>query len=947
MATAQLHHRLRSVRRRLLAIGSTSAVVWGLIAAVGLLLVGAWLDLLWELSPRLRIASLVCAASVAAMLICLLVRNIIVTGRDRAIARRLDRVAGSGGDILTGLELDEPVALQSGAMLTTGLARLAADHAAVVANRVSPAQAVPRKPLGRSLGVLMCSLVIVGLLAVCLPGLARTEWNRFANPFGDVPPFSRTHFEVTPGDVEVLYGGELEIRVTVTGPPVDQVELVLKNADRPDDEIDGEILPMFSESSGHWRAFLAKVTEPAVYHVRAYRARSEKYRIRVITVPRIENVRVRVTPPAYTNQSAYEGPLPKEGVAGLPGTEVRIWATSNRPLSGGTIVVTGPQQPLDVSRRSADQRSMKPAGPESREVVGRFEIASDGQFSVDVTDINGQSSQQPFSGSITLLADERPFIRLARPRKTSLATPHVDLPVEISAEDDYGVSRVQLFRSLNDSRPLPVEVSSEVRRPEVEEQPPPRRVRSQLYLPLHKYGLEPGDVIKLFARVEDNDPAGAKGSESAVVTVHIISQQEFERMVSIRKGLETLLSKYREAQRRVENLNKEIEELLEKLKDAPPDSQIAQETREELQRVLKQLRKESEALRRLASHRLPFDLDENLTPQIEKLAQMSAEITEEIEKLAAEDELLNKQLAEALKQIAKKLGAGRRSYDEKAMAPMEHLAAAFPLMADQARFVALVLRQEDLAQRLSTLKGRDGEDNPALKNRMRELEQEQRQIREALETLLDDIENHVTKLPEGEAFDMLRETATEFAEAVRASDASLAMAMAEGGLAEFSGTLGYEQAQRAADTLNKFLKKCEGLGGSGQACLAFQPTLGKCLGNTISQLLAQMGLSMGGGMGPGMGGYSAMRGNFGLYGGMPGMAGGDFGEYAGEGSDANADSSGDGFGQRGGRNPDANTYVRPPAAAEATGIGEGVVPVRYRRRVGEYFQRITEELGER
>ena len=59
-------------------------------------------------------------------------------------------------------------------------------------------------------------------------------------------------------------------------------------------------------------------------------------------------------------------------------------------------------------------------------------------------------------------------------------------------------------------------------------------------------------MIKLFGRVEDNDPAGAKGAESSVVTVRIVSQEEFERMVRTRQGIEAMLSKYYAAQRRME-----------------------------------------------------------------------------------------------------------------------------------------------------------------------------------------------------------------------------------------------------------------------------------------------------------------------------------------------------------------------------------------------------------
>ena len=105
----------------------------------------------------------------------------------------------------------------------------------------------------------------------------------------------------------------------------------------------------------------------------------------------------------------------------------------------------------------------------------------------------------------------------------SLATPTATIPVTLSAEDDYGIASVQLFRSLNDSRPLPMSprLAAAVS----------RRLSTTVELPLAAYGLEPGDVIKLFARVEDNDPAGGKGSESPVVVLNIVSQQDFDRML--------------------------------------------------------------------------------------------------------------------------------------------------------------------------------------------------------------------------------------------------------------------------------------------------------------------------------------------------------------------------------------------------------------------------------
>ncbi len=119
-------------------------------------------------------------------------------------------------------------------------------------------------------------------------------------------------------------------------------------------------------------------------------------------------------------------------------------------------------------------------------------------------------------------------MRIVQPPPTSLATPDVTLPVNLLAEDDYGIARVQLFRSLNDSRALPVELPVP--------QPAVTRFDGGQHLPLSAYGLLPGDVIKLFARVEDTDPAGTKGSESTVVTVRIISQSELRGWCGCARG---------------------------------------------------------------------------------------------------------------------------------------------------------------------------------------------------------------------------------------------------------------------------------------------------------------------------------------------------------------------------------------------------------------------------
>jgi hypothetical protein len=239
---------------------------------------------------------------------------------------------------------------------------------------------------------------------------------------------------------------------------------------------------------------------------------------------------------------------------------------------------------------------------------------------------------------------------------------------------------------------------------------------------------------------------------------------------------------------------------------------------------------------------------------------------------------------------------------------------------------------------------------------MRDLEAEQSRNRTELASLLDEIEEHVTQLPDEDDYDELRQTALEFVKAVRGSGASEAMTEAEEGLRDFSGKRGHTGAKKAADILEKFLGKCQGmgLGGAGGACLKFQPGMGSNpgMGNSIAQTIQQLLQNSGmpangmGGQGAGSSGYSAQQNslnNVGLYGNDSQSS-----VQSNQGADR-SDKSRPGNARRGQfGGSDANkgepgAKLNNPTAA--SGTGEANVPIRYRRKVGRYFQRIADELG--
>ncbi|QDV43564.1 hypothetical protein Enr13x_34210 [Stieleria neptunia] len=947
---------LRPYRKRWLFLASTRMVLWSLATIVVIWIAAMWIDLVWALPDGIRwwvsriapqVAILVTAAA-------LLVR--LIHFNDDAIARCIDAEKDTGGEVLVGLQL-EARPWPSKDSLTLGMASLAVDRSRQLAASFSTGDVFRFDSLRRPSVILFSMLSVVLLVAMIVPAIAKTQVTRLLSPTSDVPPYTGVMIELQLDRDSVTYGDSTLIRATSTGARVERMQLVIRT-------LKGEesVLPMLptanspdTQSETHWQAMLSNVTEPLIVFAMSGRSRSTQHELKVILLPQLLPPTVRITPPEYTRYGTYEGPIPDHGIEGLPDTEVMWRLASNRPLASGRIDLQYRDETRETIQlwpdtEDASRFVSRQAEAASSTVYGSMRLTRPGQFTLSVTDIDGITSRESISGSIGILKDGHPVVRITSPRPISLATPNIKLPVTIEGADDYGIARMWLYRSLNGSPASKMELETDGTRQQ--------RVRWDL--PLDQYGLSSGDEIQLFARIEDNDPNGAKGAESPVTVVRIISQVELDELRIRQKGVESLQAKYAAAQRQLEHLAEALRAVDEAAKRAAEDGSA--ESRERLHEKLaaaKQAADEAaEAMEKFSQHPMPIDVDRELTEKLAAQAKQIQQLSKQLENATAADpqsqQDLSSEQQEMLRRLGEQVASQRQDLQQNAVEPLQQLQQIMPLIVDQQRFEQLVRQQRDLARRLNSL---NSETDPE-QGRVAELETQQQQLRRALDQLLDDIEAHAKALPDEPSLEKLRRTAEEFVDGIRESQAESEMLSAQQGLLENQFADAYDDAKSAADILESFLSQCKGMGD--QACqncqMAFNPGAGGAsLGNSIEQILSMMGMkpgasgmrpggSPGMGLGWGAGGGYSMRqpgpNNVGMYGAMPTSA---TSPRQGRGDRASGGIASIRSGSPGGGQ--SNQIDQPPHDAGG-GQADQAIPGKYRDKVSEYFRQLAEQLGE-
>ncbi|MFT5894031.1 MAG: hypothetical protein ACI8VW_000898, partial [bacterium] len=473
-----------------------SFIAYLLLALVLITGVGTWSGLIRGFTPELtggtRIVMLV-AALLSILL--LLWRPLRALSRDRGASLIERSDTAFDGRVYTFLDTRAKNSAQP-------FLHLLARDALSVSKRVPLSRIVPTTAI--MLPLLFIAAMVAGMFAFnqFAPTPMRNAAMHIWWGWQDPSLVELRNITVSPGDIELLAGEDLDLEIALIGFSREEVILHARSIGQ-----EWQTTRIGRSPDEQFRFTLFRVNEAMEYYVAAAYSQSETYAVSVIQPARLERIDARHEYPEWTRRE----PLLREDVgdvSGVKNTRIELSFVLDRELQDGT---------LRLGEKLVDL-----------ELVGQLDTANTVDYRTTLIVSNDTEYQLldrmldrlvPISAkhAVIVRGDEAPSVTWIKPGRDVTASPIEEVTIQVEASDDFAIESIDLMYSVNagdwQSVSLPVNDVAEyvfylealgdsVENVELNsDSADPNNVPDAL----SGVPMQPGDLISYYVRVRDHD----------------------------------------------------------------------------------------------------------------------------------------------------------------------------------------------------------------------------------------------------------------------------------------------------------------------------------------------------------------------------------------------------------------------------------------------------------
>ena len=378
-------------------------------------------------------------------------------------------------------------------------------------------------------------LVSCGLAAgmLLLGGASSIDWQwRNATQRAILQEQPYRQLKVRPGDQTIDEGAGLQVQVALIGRTNREVTFFTRPVGQPDAEWTKRTLDEESESEPNFATlssrpeftFVAKLdrlTKPLEYCVSAGELSSPHYRIDIRRPLRIEELTVKLTPPAYTRQPASS--VIDANLSALQGTLAHFEIKFDKPVNSASLVFSPRKQPRDDEPNEAlvvPLTLTSAAFTATALTSAAFLLDQDRNYSIVAEAADGtRLAENKFR--IRIREDQPPEVTIEEPNEAVEVHTLAELPMRVRVRDDFGLTKAGIMFQVNNEQEIPlvaqdftIVAAAATEAAATGSVSLTTRAALEKVLPLEHFELTQKDSVMYFAFAEDNLPGQPQRTET-------------------------------------------------------------------------------------------------------------------------------------------------------------------------------------------------------------------------------------------------------------------------------------------------------------------------------------------------------------------------------------------------------------------------------------------------